>query len=195
MGGRGNRQAKALNIIKSQKEKPSSSPSAGGLRVWETDFSAGFTMRRFFGTRRLFLSGKNKISILNPYSGWSSLICTTLHRVAVLATLCVLTTLLLQQQAARRELEGSRELPGGRIFCIIATYGYRHNHAAVHVKRTWAKQCDHFLFVSDDAHEELEPAAFQKLPDKWQRLRAELEYVYKYHFEEGDWFLYANDDK
>lgn len=154
-------------------------------------------MRRFFGTRRLFLSGKNKISILNPYSGWSSLICTTLHRLAVLATLCVLTTLLLlqQQQASRKELQASKEPTGSRIFCIIATYGYRHNHAAVHVKRTWAKQCDHFLFVSDDAHEELEPAAFPKLPDKWQRLRAELEYVYKYHFDEGDWFLHANDDK
>lgn len=157
-------------------------------------------MRRFFGfsgTRRLIVSGKNRISILNPYGGWSALICQTLHRLAVLSTLCMLTMLLLQQHrmVAQRELEASGTRTTSRIFCIIATYGHRHSSAAVHVKRTWAQHCDHFLFVSDDAHEELEPAVFHKHLDKWQLLRAQLRYVYKYHFDEGDWFLYANDDK
>lgn len=63
------------------------------------------------------------------------------------------------------------------------------------MKRTWSKHCDKYLFVSDDAHEELEPAVFLNLNDKWMQMRAHFEYVYKYHFDEGDWFLYANDDK
>lgn len=149
-------------------------------------------MRRFFGTRRLILSGKNKISILNPYGGWSALICSTLHRLAVLSTLGVLTMLLLQLKAAQRP--NSPEATS-RIFCIIATHGKRHNDAAVHLKRTWARQCDHYLFVSDAAHEELEPAVFHRYADRWQLLRAQFKYVYKYHLDEGDWFLYAHDDK
>lgn len=36
---------------------------------------------------------------------------------------------------------------------------------------------------------------FAHINDKWQQMRAQLEYVYKYHFDEGDWFLYINDDK
>lgn len=85
--------------------------------------------------------------------------------------------------------------PPRRIFCIIVTYEYRHDHAAIHILRTWAKHCDHFLFVSDDNHHFLEPAVFMHLSSRWQRIRAHLEYVYGYHFHQGDWFLYANDDK
>ncbi|KAH8405070.1 hypothetical protein KR222_010788 [Zaprionus bogoriensis] len=152
-------------------------------------------MRRFFGTRRLFLSGKNKISILNPCSSCPFTFCSSLYRIALLGTLCLLTTVLLQRDAESTNLKARLDsTPTARIFCIISSYAYRQVSTAVHVKRTWAEHCDHFLFVSDDSHEELEPAVFQNLPDKWQQIRAHLEYVYKYHFDQGDWFLYANDD-
>lgn len=153
-------------------------------------------MRRFFSTRRFFLCGKNKISILNPCISCSAIICSSLYRLLVLGMFCLLVMLLLERDAARRtETPPPPPVASARIFCIISTIGYRHGSVAVHVKRTWAKHCDQFLVVSDDSHEELEPAVFLNLPDKWQRLRAQLEYVYKYHFDEGDWFLYANDDK
>ncbi|XP_034483539.1 glycoprotein-N-acetylgalactosamine 3-beta-galactosyltransferase 1-like [Drosophila innubila] len=153
-------------------------------------------MRRFFSTRRFFLCGKNKISILNPCSSCSTIICTTLYRLVVLGMFCLLVTLLLERDAATKTVAPPPPPPvaSSRIFCIISTYGYRHNSAAVYVKRTWAQHCDQFLVVSDDSHEELEPAVFMNLPDKWHQLRAHLEYVYKYHFDDGDWFLYANDD-
>ncbi|KAM8708545.1 hypothetical protein ACLKA7_015512 [Drosophila subpalustris] len=151
-------------------------------------------MRRFFSTRRFFLCGKNKISILNPCISCSAIICSSLYRLLVLGMFCLLVMLLLERDAAKRTETPPPPVASSRIFCIISTYGYRHGSTAVHVKRTWAKHCDQFLVVSDDSHEELEPAVFLNLNDKWQRLRAQLEYVYKYHFDEGDWFLYANDD-
>jgi len=103
---------------------------------------------------------------------------------------------LLQKYRDLEPEEVERADPSSpRIFCIISTYEFRHEHAAIHIHRTWAKHCDHYLFVSDNVHHFLEPAAFMNLYDKWLRLRAHLEFVYKNHFHQGDWFLYANDDK
>ncbi|KAH8370721.1 hypothetical protein KR093_004808, partial [Drosophila rubida] len=149
-------------------------------------------MRRFFSTRRFFLSGKNKISILNPCSSCSTIVCSALYRLAVLGLLSLLALLLWDRDAATSNVATQPAAP--RIFCIISTYGYRQSSTAVHIMRTWAPHCDRFLFVSDDNHEFIEPATFQNMPDKWHQYRAHLEYVYKYHFNEADWFLYANDD-
>ncbi|KAH8261183.1 hypothetical protein KR044_004741 [Drosophila immigrans] len=151
-------------------------------------------MRRFFSTRRFFLSGKNKISILNPCSSCSGIICSYLYKLAVLSLLCLLALLLLERDAQRTSNNVATLPAAPRIFCIISTYGFRQSVTAIHIFRTWAPRCDRFLFVSDDSHELVEPAVFQNLHDKWHQLRAHLEYVYKYHFDEGDWFLYANDD-
>ncbi|KQS44125.1 glycoprotein-N-acetylgalactosamine 3-beta-galactosyltransferase 1 [Drosophila erecta] len=133
-------------------------------------------MPRLFSTRRLFPSGKNAIYLL--------------------ILVIILYTVILHRSGdfgAPAVVERSGP-PAPRIFCIISTYEFRHEHTAIHVHRTWVKHCDHFLFVSDDIHHYLEPAAFTHVSDKWQRMRAHLEYVYKYHFHQGDWFLYCNDD-
>ncbi|TDG49600.1 hypothetical protein AWZ03_003838 [Drosophila navojoa] len=157
-----------------------------------TDFSVSFKMRPFFSRRRFFLSGKNKISIFNPYSSCSQVCCSLLYKLSVLLLLCVLALLLLPNNI---QLKPAEPLPAAaRIFCIISTQDTRHDSVAVHVKRSWASRCDRHIFVSNDAHEELEPAVFAPLHDKWLKMRAHLEYVYKYHFDEGDWFLYINDD-
>lgn len=153
-------------------------------------------MRQLLGTRRFFLSGKNKISIINPCSGYSAMVCSilrTIQKLAILGLICLLVMMLLQRAPEPKAARAAP--PAARIFCIISTYYYRQESTAVHVKRTWSKHCDKYLFVSDDAHEELEPAVFLNLNDKWMQMRAHFEYVYKYHFDEGDWFLYANDDK
>ncbi|XP_023167751.1 glycoprotein-N-acetylgalactosamine 3-beta-galactosyltransferase 1-like [Drosophila hydei] len=121
----------------------------------------------------------------------SAICCSLLYKLSLLVLLCVLGLLLLQNNSQLKTVE---PLPTARIFCIISTFDFRHNSVAVHTKRTWSKKCDHHLFVSNDAHEEVEPAVFAHINDKWQQMRAQLEYVYKYHFDEGDWFLYINDD-
>ncbi|XP_032290024.2 glycoprotein-N-acetylgalactosamine 3-beta-galactosyltransferase 1 [Drosophila virilis] len=152
-------------------------------------------MGQLLGTRRFFLSGKNKISIINPCSSYCAMVCSILRaiqKLAILGLLCLLVMKLLQRDPEPKAARSAP--PAARIFCIISTYYYRQESTAVHVKRTWSKHCDKYLFVSDDAHEELEPAVFLNLNDKWMQMRAHFEYVYKYHFDEGDWFLYSNDD-
>ncbi|KAH8379338.1 hypothetical protein KR009_004244, partial [Drosophila setifemur] len=141
-------------------------------------------MPRLLNTRRLFLSAKNKCSF-----------CNVLF-LLLLATICVLLMLQvrLQLDSVARSQEIATSPPPARIFCIIICFAYRHQHVGIHIQRTWPKHCDHYIFVSDDVHHILEPAVFNNLQDKWQLLRAHLEYVYKYHFHQGDWFLYANDD-
>ncbi|XP_052848881.1 LOW QUALITY PROTEIN: glycoprotein-N-acetylgalactosamine 3-beta-galactosyltransferase 1 [Drosophila gunungcola] len=136
---------------------------------------------RQFNTRRLFLCGKNRFTL-----------CTGIY-LLLLGTACFLIIRQVCRDFEAEEVAVS-VAPPPRIFCIIKSYAYRHEHASIHIHRTWAKHCDHHLFVSDDVHPYLEPAVFLNLHDKWLRLRAHLEYVYKYHFDQGDWFLYANDD-
>ncbi|XP_068141588.1 glycoprotein-N-acetylgalactosamine 3-beta-galactosyltransferase 1 [Drosophila tropicalis] len=133
-------------------------------------------MPRFFSTR-------NKISICHPLN------------ILWLCILCLVFLFTLHQDAATKRLVSleSPSAPSPRIFCVIVTYAYRH-HIAFHIYHTWVNQCDKYLFVSDDSHEVLEPAVFQNLPDKWQRMRAQMDYLYKYHINEGDWFLFSNDD-
>ncbi|XP_017112571.1 glycoprotein-N-acetylgalactosamine 3-beta-galactosyltransferase 1 [Drosophila elegans] len=138
-------------------------------------------MPRLFSTRRLFFGGKNRFTL-----------CTGIY-LLLLGTACFLIIRQVCRDFETEEVAVS-VAPPPRIFCIIKSYAYRHEHASIHIHRTWAKHCDHHLFVSDDVHPYLEPAVFLNLHDKWLRLRAHLEYVYKYHFHQGDWFLYANDD-
>ncbi|XP_002030635.2 glycoprotein-N-acetylgalactosamine 3-beta-galactosyltransferase 1 [Drosophila sechellia] len=133
-------------------------------------------MPRLFSTRRLFVGGKNTIYLL------------------ILGTMFYTVMLHLPGNLKSPEVVESYGPPPSRIFCIISTYAYRHEHAAIHIHRTWVRHCDHYLFVSDDINHYLEPAVFMHMNDKWHRMRAYLEYVYKYHFHQGDWFLYCNDD-
>ncbi|XP_043647508.1 glycoprotein-N-acetylgalactosamine 3-beta-galactosyltransferase 1 isoform X1 [Drosophila teissieri] len=133
-------------------------------------------MPRLFSTRRLFLAGKNAIYLL------------------ILFTIFYTVTLHLPGSLKPEEVIERSGPPPPRIFCIISTYEYRHKQVATHIHRTWVRHCDHYLFVSDDSDHYLEPAVFMHMNDKWHRMRAYLEYVYKYHFHQGDWFLYCNDD-
>ncbi|XP_022228341.2 glycoprotein-N-acetylgalactosamine 3-beta-galactosyltransferase 1 isoform X2 [Drosophila obscura] len=136
-------------------------------------------MVRHFSTRRLFLGGKNKCGVFNSW--------------LLLGVIIFLLILLYQRdETSSDNLVTLPTRP--RIFCVIVTYAFRHEHAAIHIQKTWARHCDRYLFVSDDVHMVLEPAVFKNIGDKWQRIRAHLEYIYKYHFHQGDWFLYANDD-
>ncbi|KAH8312944.1 hypothetical protein KR067_003392 [Drosophila pandora] len=141
-------------------------------------------MPRLFNTRRLFLGSTKRVS---PCKGISLLL---------LGTICVLLMLHLKVKMDSRlsGLSIATTAQPPRIFCIIPCFKYRHDYAGIHVHRTWAQHCDHFLFVSDNVHNILEPAVFPGLYDKWHLLRAHLEYVHNYHFHQGDWFLYANDD-
>ncbi|XP_017086308.1 glycoprotein-N-acetylgalactosamine 3-beta-galactosyltransferase 1 [Drosophila eugracilis] len=143
--------------------------------------SNSFNMPRLFSTRRFFLCGKNRLTL-----------CNAIY-LLLLGTISFMLILQLQGDVEPQEVEVSTA-PPPRIFCIVIAYAYRHDHCAIHVHRTWVKHCDHYLFVSDNSHPYLEPAVFMNLHGRWHELRAYLEYVYKYHFHQGDWFLLANDD-
>ncbi|KAH8360785.1 hypothetical protein KR084_002288 [Drosophila pseudotakahashii] len=138
-------------------------------------------MPRLFSTRRLFPVGKNRFTPCNAVY------------LLLLGTICVVLLLQVHRHLEPAEVEAP-DPPAPRIFCIISTYEYRHEYAAIHIHRTWVRHCDHYVFVSDNSHHYLEPMVFTNLHDKWHRMRAYLEYVYKYHFHQGDWFLYASDD-
>ncbi|SPP89732.1 glycoprotein-N-acetylgalactosamine 3-beta-galactosyltransferase 1 isoform X1 [Drosophila guanche] len=136
-------------------------------------------MVRHFNTRRLLYGGKNRFGVLNIWIFFGGII--------------IMLILLYQRDATTADILVT-PLPRPRIFCVIVTYAFRHEHAAIHIKKTWARHCDRYVFISDDVHIFLEPVVFRNIRDKWQRIRAHLEYIYKYHFYQGDWFLYANDD-
>ncbi|KAH8386146.1 hypothetical protein KR200_011150 [Drosophila serrata] len=121
--------------------------------------------------------------------------CSPCNGLYLLLLCCIFLLMVMQLQ--RENFEKNDILvapPPPRIVCIIVTYDYRHQHAGIHILRTWAKHCDHFLFVSDNIDHFLEPAVFLNLHNRWDRIRAHLEYVQGYHSHKGDWFLYANDD-
>uniref|UniRef100_A0A6P4F503 N-acetylgalactosaminide beta-1,3-galactosyltransferase n=1 Tax=Drosophila rhopaloa TaxID=1041015 RepID=A0A6P4F503_DRORH len=138
-------------------------------------------MPRLFSSQHRCLGGRNRFTLCRAIS------------LLLLGTLCFFTVLQVHRNLQTEEVAVSAA-PPPRIFCIITTFAYLHKYAAMHIHRTWAPHCDHYLFVSDDVDHYLEPAVFMNLHDKWQRMRAHLEYVYKYHFHEADWFLYANDN-
>ena len=51
--------------------------------------------------------------------------------------------------------EARRLYKSTRVLCWIMTQGVNHKYRAVHVKATWAKRCNHYIFMSDQADSEL----------------------------------------
>lgn len=84
-----------------------------------------------------------------------------------------------------------------KIVCWVLMTPKNHKTRAIHVKNTWGRRCNKLLFMSTEEDPDL-PAI--KLPVEdgkghfWKKTRQSLEYVYKHHFNDGDWFLKADDD-
>ncbi|KAG5674686.1 hypothetical protein PVAND_004638 [Polypedilum vanderplanki] len=84
-----------------------------------------------------------------------------------------------------------------RILCWVVTIPENHKTKAIHVKNTWGKRCNKLLFISSQDDLELETiplAVSEGRSTLWDKTRTALQYIYKYHSHEADWFLKADDD-
>ncbi|KAH8403027.1 hypothetical protein KR222_003391, partial [Zaprionus bogoriensis] len=84
-----------------------------------------------------------------------------------------------------------------RILCWVMTNPTNHKKKARHVKRTWGKRCNVLLFMSSEADDELPTVKLdvgEGRPNLWRKVKEAFKYVYKYHFNDADWFYKADDD-
>nr|XP_014093737.2 glycoprotein-N-acetylgalactosamine 3-beta-galactosyltransferase 1 isoform X1 [Bactrocera oleae] len=79
------------------------------------------------------------------------------------------------------------------IFCLIFTNEYGNNYIAVHGQSTWIKNCDRYLFVSNDIHAVLEPLLV-KYRDRWGTMKISLFHVHQYYANNLDWLLIVYDN-
>ncbi|PAA45971.1 hypothetical protein BOX15_Mlig007521g2 [Macrostomum lignano] len=84
-----------------------------------------------------------------------------------------------------------------RIFCWIMTSPGNHESKAVHLKATWVKRCNNFVFMSTKADPSLPSIALkvgEGRDNLWAKTKAAFRYLYDHHLKDYDFFLKADDD-
>lgn len=108
-----------------------------------------------------------------------------------------MTDLIHSRSLARRRHHPSPS-PPIRLYCLIITTAEHRNLRTVHVKATWASQCDKYLFISDKSDRSLPSLRLNVTRDGrdylWGKTRAAFMHAYRHESSQFDWFLKADDD-
>lgn len=84
-----------------------------------------------------------------------------------------------------------------RIVCLILTQPADHKTKAQYVKNTWGSKCNKLIFLSTEVDDELGAIALPYNESReilWGKVKDGFLHAYEHYFEEGDWFLKADDD-
>jgi hypothetical protein len=86
-----------------------------------------------------------------------------------------------------------------RIVCWVFTHPNNHKTKVPEVRKTWGRKCNKLLFMSHEADPD-QPDIIA-LPIEggrkhlWNKTRLAMNYVYKNHLNDGEWFMRTDDDK
>lgn len=84
-----------------------------------------------------------------------------------------------------------------RVLCWVMTSLANLQKKARHVRATWGHRCNKLLFVSDHKDEQF-PTIDITVQEGRDHLTAKtmkaFDYIYKYHYDDADWFMKVDDD-
>ncbi|XP_077979238.1 glycoprotein-N-acetylgalactosamine 3-beta-galactosyltransferase 1-like [Glandiceps talaboti] len=84
-----------------------------------------------------------------------------------------------------------------RILCFVTTSPTTAPIRLQAVKDTWSKRCDKMLYFSsvEDRNQSIIGLnVTEGYEELWGKTKAAFKYIYRYHLDDADWFLKADDD-
>ncbi|XP_059488129.1 glycoprotein-N-acetylgalactosamine 3-beta-galactosyltransferase 1-like isoform X2 [Neocloeon triangulifer] len=107
-------------------------------------------------------------------------------------------TLARMLDSKAKNIQGAKLAQRMRILCWVMTAKRNHKTKAQSVKRTWGRHCDKLLFFSETEDSDVPTIKIENVQSEryglWTKVVGAYKYIHKYHREEYDWVLRADDD-